>query len=285
MSAEQAIRDGDLSGALAELQAQVRNDPANAKHRIFLFQLLSVQGDWDRAARQLNLLGDLDAATLAMVQTYREALRCEKLRAGVFEGKHTPLVFGDPTQWVALMIEALRVAGQGDQAGAQRLRGEAFELAPTVQGKINDDAFEWVADADSRLGPMTEAIINGAYYWVPFERIKELQIEPPADLRDVVWMPAQFTWANGGGTVALIPTRYPGSESDERAQIRLARRTEWLEQGEDVYVGLGQRMLATDQGEYPLMDVRTISLDVPDQGSEEESAGDALEPATEQADG
>ena len=45
MSAEDRLREGDLSGALAELQDQVRSDPSNADYRVFLFQLLCVLGD------------------------------------------------------------------------------------------------------------------------------------------------------------------------------------------------------------------------------------------------
>ena len=73
-------------------------------------------------------------------------------------------------------------------------------------------------------------------------------------------MPGIFTWANGGESVGLIPTRYPGSESSDDNQIRLAHKTEWPEMAEGVYVGLGQRMLATDGGEFPLMDLRTVTL-------------------------
>ncbi len=65
----------------------MRKDPANAKHRIFLFQLLAVLGQWERAMNQLNVAGELDAGTLAMVQTYREALRCEVLRGEIFAGR------------------------------------------------------------------------------------------------------------------------------------------------------------------------------------------------------
>ena len=38
-----------------------------------------------------------------------------------------------------------------------------------------DSAFEWIADADDRLGPVLEAIVNGRYYWVPFERVRRIQ--------------------------------------------------------------------------------------------------------------
>ena len=60
--------------------------------------------------------------------------------------------------------------------------------------------------------------------------------------------------------IRCCPTRYPGSESSEDNQIRLARKTEWLEKAEEVYLGLGQRMLATNEEEFPLMAVREIRL-------------------------
>ena len=102
------IREGKLEEALAQLQESVRNDPSNVKYRVFLFQLLAVMGQWERALTQLNLIGEMDAGALAMVQTYREALLCEGLRTEVFAGKRSPLVFGKPEQWVALIIDALR---------------------------------------------------------------------------------------------------------------------------------------------------------------------------------
>ena len=130
--------------------------------------------------------------------------------------------------------------------------------------------FEWIADADSRLGPILELIVNGRYYWVPFSRISEIRLEEPEDLRDIVWAPAYLTWANGGETVGLIPTRYPGSEQSEDAHIRMARKTEWVEQADNFYVGLGQRVLATDVEEYSLLNVRHIALDTAETGGDDD---------------
>ena len=263
MLAEQILREGDPERSLARLQDQVRKDPSNLDYRVFLFQLLAILGQWDRAFTQLRVAGEMDAGTLAMVQTYREALRCEALRRAVFSGKGTPMVFGKPARWLALLIEALRLTAEGKLAAAQPLRDEAFDLAPAVPGAIDGQPFQWIADADPRLGPVLEAVINGVYYWVPVARVKEVCIEEPTDLRDLVWLPARITWANGGGTVALIPARYPGSEDSDNPRILLCRRTEWLDQGGGLYFGLGQRMLATDAAEYPLMDTRLISLETP----------------------
>lgn len=258
--AEASLRAGDPDAALARLQAAVRSQPGNAKLRVFLFQLLAVLGQWERALNQLNVATELDASTLAMAQMYRETLRCELLRTEVFAGKRVPLLFGEPDQWVALLLESLLTAGRGDKAAAARLREQAFELAPATAGRLDDGAFAWLADADARLGPMCEAVINGRYYWLPFSRLASIAIEAPADLRDFVWAPAHFTFTNGGEAVGVIPTRYPGSESSADGTIKLARRTEWLEQDGD-YLGLGQRLLVTDAGEYPLLDIRRIEFD------------------------
>jgi len=72
---------------------------------------------------------------------------------------------------------------------------------------------------------------------VPFERLRSIRLEAPADLRDVVWMPAKLGLTNGGEASALIPTRYPGSESDRNGLIRLSRKTEWDEVVPDTFHG------------------------------------------------
>ena len=257
-AAEQAVREGDLDAALTHLQQQVRQDPSSSELRVFLFQLLSVMGQWDRAVTQLDVAGDLDAGALAMVQMYREAVKCERLRDAVFSGRTSPMVFGEPDEWLALLIEALLVSGTPRAGEARTLRVRALEAAPPSAGTIDGQPFEWIADADARLGPVCEAVINGRYYWVPFSRLSRLDIEAPTDLRDVVWMPAHFAFTNGGEAVGVIPTRYPGSETSADPLIRLARKTIWIETGPDTYVGEGQRLFATDAAEFAVMDVRSI---------------------------
>lgn len=260
MQPEQSLHQGHPDTALAQLQDQIRKDPSNPKLRVFLFQLLAVFGQWERSLNQLKVAGDLDSANLLMVQTYREAIQCEALRAEVFAGKRSPLVFGDPQQWLAFLVEALRLEAEGHTAEAQSLRNQSFDEAPLVSGTFNGVGFEWIADADSRLGPVLEAIVNGRYYWIPFQQIRKIEIEEPADLRDVVWMPALFTWVNGGQATGLIPTRYPGSESSDDSLIKLARKTEWDEFAEGAYRGLGQRVFATNIEDYALMDARLVEL-------------------------
>jgi len=262
VDAERAVREGNLDAALEHLQQELRRAAADPKLRVFLFQLLCVRGEWDRAQTQLRVAADLDAQALPMAQMYGDAIRCELLRREVFAGTRSPLVFGEPEPWLALLLQSVQQAG-GDPAAAAELRSQAFEQAPPSEGSINGEPFQWIADADMRLGPVCEAVINGRYYWVPFARIASIELDAPADLRDVVWMPARFQFANGGEAVGVIPTRYAGSESADDARLKLARYTTWEERVPGLFTGAGQRMWSTDAGEYALMDVRNVKVESP----------------------
>jgi type VI secretion system protein ImpE len=264
---------GQPAAALKALQQAVRANAADARLRVFLFQLLCVLGQWQKAGDQLKVCGELDASTLAMVNTYGVALSCEAARQAVFAGKAAPHVFGAPTPWVALLAQALQLQAEGRSAQAAAARAQAFDEAPASSGTLDGERFEWLADADSRLGPVLEIIVNGRYGWLPVQHLAKLEIEPVADLRDLVWAPAQVTFANGGQTVALLPARYEGSAAAEDGTIQLARRTEWLAlDGADggdgpgdatQFRGLGQRVLVTDGGERGLLDIRSIQFDTP----------------------
>lgn len=257
------LRSGDPRGTLEQLKQEVRRAPRDVRLRTFLFQMFCVFGEWDRAVTQLTAAAELDPLALPMSQAYRAAIRCEMLRNRIFAGQRVPTVFGPPEPWMSLLIEADRLLAAGHLQQAAGLRDTAFDQAPAASGTIDGEAFAWIADADPRLGPMLEALVDGKYYWVPFHRLSRVDIEPPADLRDQVWMPAHFVWTNGGESFGFVPTRYPGSEAADEPALALARRTEWQGRGEDWFLGCGQRMLATDQGEYAVMDIRNITFAEP----------------------
>lgn len=259
MTSKELVQQGKLDEALAALQNEVRANPTDAKLRVFLFQLLAVMGQWERAANQLKVCNDQDPKTLLMAQVCGPALAAENLRAEIFAGKRSPLLLGEPEEWIGTLLQANKHFADGQFAAATELRTKAFEAAPATSGAVNGQPFEWIADADQRFGPMLEAIVDGKYYWVPFSRIKQITIDPPSDLRDLVWLPAIMTLSAGAQKVALLPVRYPGTEKSGDGAALLARKTDWQDAG-DVALGVGQRLLATDAAEYGLLEVRTITL-------------------------
>ena len=261
MTPEEFLKSGDPTGALAALQGLVKAKLADAKLRIFLFQLLCVLGLWDRAIRQLKVCGELDPGALQMAQAYREAIICEVYREKVFAGSKSPLVFGEPQEWLAWLIEAQKLLAGGEVQAAADLRAKAFEAAPASCGDLDGARFEWIADADMRFGPVLEAIVNGRYFWLPFAQIRAIAFDPPTDLRDAVWTAANLTLANDGQVVAFVPSRYPLSGQNGDAAEKLARATRWIDVGAETFTGLGQRLLSTDQGDVALLDARMIKFD------------------------
>lgn len=257
--AERLVRAGDPRAALTALTQAVKAAPAKPQLRIFLAQLLCVLGQWERAHTQLNVVADLDAKAGPMREMVGHALRCELIRTAVFEGRRSPMVFGQPDEWLGLLIESL-LQQSADPVLSASLGARAFEAAPASAGQLNGEPFAWIADADSRLGPVLEAMVNGKYYWIPFSRLARVSFEEPVDLRDRVWMPANLSFSNGGEAIAMVPTRYPGSQASDDGQIQMGAKTVWTEIGQERYHGLGQRVLVTDTGEHDLLSVRWIEF-------------------------
>ncbi len=258
--AEALLKSGDLDGCLQVVMSQLRSDASAIKPRILLFQLYCVVGEWERARRQLYILKDMDAATIPMFESYDSIIQCEHVRRAVFAGERSPLVFGQPAEWTAKLAAALAALAAGRLSEASALRDAAFDEAPTVQGQIDGRHFEWLADADGRLGPLFEVFIKGNYYWVPMDCVASLRLSEPEDLRDLVWAPVELRWSNGGEAVGFMPARYPGSESADDTRLQLSRLTEWQEPVPELLIGLGQRLLLTDEDEYPLLGVRQIDI-------------------------
>lgn len=255
-TAEEQFRRGDLTNALRSLQSEVRDDPSDPRKRVFLFQLLSILGDWSRAENQLEVLGGLDESQLMFSAAYRVALEAEAERERVFDAQSRPTFWGEKADWYRGLIDALN----DDASAASQRRTTAFESAPTASGTINGEAFAWIADSDSRLGPILEVVVNGRLQWVPFDQVVRIEADPPSDLRDTLWLPARFTWANGSQDAGLIPARYVGSPHSPDPQIQLGRKTTFEPIGADYVRGLGQRILSTDQGDYPILEVREIQI-------------------------
>src|SRR4029450_9074377 len=120
--------------------------------------LLRVPRPWERAPTQLNVVADMDDAAGPMREMVGHALRCEKIRAAVFEGRRSPMVFGEPEAWLAppsrgrapergrgpprLPQSPLR-SGAGETEPARSLAASAYQAAPATRGSIDGMPLEW----------------------------------------------------------------------------------------------------------------------------------------------
>src|ERR1700722_20347250 len=143
MTSAEFVQAGQLADGLSALQAEIRKQPENLKLRIFLFQLNCVLGRLDKALTQLQTVASLNAESMLLAQIFRPIIACEMLRKEVFAGARTPVIFGEPMEWVGLIVQANTSVAKGEFEMAANLRTRAFEAAPASEGTINGESFEW----------------------------------------------------------------------------------------------------------------------------------------------
>lgn len=257
--ADLLLRSGDLDGARAALVEVVRARPADEQARMFLFQLLAVSGEWDKAKKQLNALAQLSGEAQMLSVAYGQAIDAEAERMAVFAGAaraHQHVA----SAWAEGVVDALEHFGCGRIGEGEAARDAAFDAAPETPGTLDGEAFDWIADADARFGPTFEAIVGGRYGIQPFDQVERIESEGARDLRDTVWYPVQIFFRSGQSVAAMLPARYPGSEMSADVAERLARATNWVERpwGE---AGVGQHLWSLSSGDdRDLLSVRRLSF-------------------------
>jgi type VI secretion system protein ImpE len=236
MTAKELYKAGKLKEAVQALNAEVRDNPTDAKRRTFLFELLCFSGDFVRAEKQLHVLSqDSSEAQLATV-LYLSALHAERTRQDLFQKKEFP---------------------------ADSTESDAFS------GTINGQAFTAIADGDPRIGPRLEVYAAGAYLWIPYKHIESIEMEAPSKLRDLLWIPAlvrtgpAFKGMELGEVMLPAMTVFACNHADD--SVRLGRTTVW-EQEDSVVVPLGQKMFLVDDEEFPILEVRKIEFQHPETG-------------------
>ncbi|MFT4066128.1 type VI secretion system accessory protein TagJ [Paraburkholderia sp.] len=233
----------------------VRRHPSNVRERWLLFELLCVDGEWERALQQLQTCAALEPEGASRAHLYRGLIQSEMFRTEVFAGQRTPGEIDPLPTWVNLLIEANVKLGEGNLIAADELRTAAFDHAPATRGESTRiGAFEWLADSDTRLGPVCELAVAGGYRWVPFDAMKSLTLGPVTALTDLVWRSVIVGLRNATVLRGYLPVRYPGSESGPSA-IKLARETIWRDIGETGVIALGQKTWRTDTGDFGLLDI------------------------------
>ncbi|WP_232280419.1 type VI secretion system accessory protein TagJ [Sphingomonas sp. PAMC 26605] len=259
-----AIQSGaDVDAIIVNLIDDIRKRPADQRSRMYLFQLLCVEGMWDKAGAQLRTLAQLSPEAQMLAAGYGQAIAGEVTRAACFAGKGEATLLVDPDGWAADLVAAIEAEAAGYIARSVQLRSDAFDRCPLFSGEVDGRPFRTLFDGDMRFGPTVEAIVAGRWGLIPFSTIEEIVTAGPVDLRDLVWLPAEIRFRDGPALAAMLPVRYPGVEHEADADLRLARRTEWRELPYAVH-GAGQRVWTTDAGEdVGILSFRRIKFDRP----------------------
>lgn len=165
--------------------------------------------------------------------------------------------------------------GQLDEADLAR--EQALDHAPLVRTDTPDFQLDWIADSDSRFGPVCEIITAGHYRWLPMSDIAAWQVEQPATLLDLIWAPCALTLTDNSTVRGFMPARYPGLEDAPDRQgegdaLLLGRKTVWQEAGRTAIVGRGQKTWATSAGELGVFELASCRFGDGDGATQREAA-------------
>jgi type VI secretion system protein ImpE len=272
---------GRLNDAIEALGAELRNNPSDQQRRIFLFELLSFAGNWDRADKQLDILAGQDKDKRLGALLYRAALNAERTRHEMFlklaaGGAAAPTPGGGaaagsgqvPTPGGGAVAGSGQVPTPGSGADGESA-GAASAGAP-VGGTLNGREFESIEDSDPRIGARLEVLAADSYMWIPLAHIALIEMQKPKRLRDLLWAPAIIHTGpafqgNDLGEV-LLPVLSPFSWKHADEAVRLGRKTVWEEDSGGGEIPFGQKMLLVDGEEVPLLEVRKLEFRQPAAG-------------------
>jgi type VI secretion system protein ImpE len=269
--AKELLAAAHLDDAIAALLGQVKANPNDSASRTFLFELSCLSGDWDRAERQLDVIGQQSSEAQLGVMVYRANINAERERRRVFDEGVQPHFLREPPAYIDLCIEALKQVNRGQMSEARATLDRAEEERPAIAGTLGGKEFQDFRDYNDFIAPAVELIVKDKYVWLPFEQIKSIQISPPRQLRDMIWASARVEATDGTIGEVYMPSLYAGTTNSDNDQLRLGRMTDSKQLGEDLYRTLGLRLFLVDGEDKTLFEATPVEFSQTQQSGAEQA--------------
>lgn len=258
---------GNLSGAVDAALRLVKTNPTDAAARTFLFELSCFAGDWDRAEKQLDVIGHQDANAMIGSLIYRGNFKAERDRMKLFSDGLKPQFMSAVPSYVEDLLTANNRLREGNTFEARSIADTVEENRPAFPCTVNGEGFSDFRDYNDLTMCVFEVIHKDAYTWLPFESVQKVEFFEPKTLRDLYWIQANVELINGISGEMFFPALYSGSWKSENDQVRLGRMTDWRDVGEELFVGEGTKLFWMDGRDKSILDVRIIEFSHSDKES------------------
>src|SRR5688500_7651838 len=251
---------GNLTGAVEAALRLVKTNPTNEVARTFLFELSCFSGDWDRAEKQLEVLGHQDTNAMIGSMIYRQNFKAERDRAKLFSDGLKPEFLGTEPPHIAGLFDAVNRVREGNAAEAQAAIDRVDEERPAYSCEVNGEGFSDFRDYNDLTMCVFEAIFKDNYVWLPFENVLSINFFKPKTLRDLYWIQAEVEMVNGLQGEMFFPGLYTGTWKNDNDQVRLGRMTDWREVGNEVFIGEGTKLFWMDGKDKSILDITSIKF-------------------------
>jgi type VI secretion system protein ImpE len=265
MNARELYAEGRLGDAVLAMNDEVRSNPADPDARGFLAELLCVSGNLTRADKMLEALASQAAENAPGIALFRQLVRAEMSRQEFHTQGRTPDFLEEPDDVMKLHLRASIALREGNGGEAVGLLNEADEARPRVRGTLNGEAFEDLRDLDDLCAGFFEVLTTtGKYYWIPFEKVESLELQPPRRPRDLIWCGAGISVRGGPEGQVYLPALYaptPDPDLPDADELRLARKTDWIGGGDAPVRGRGLRTFLVGEEARTALELRTLHLE------------------------
>lgn len=254
-------RQGRLADAIAAMNAEVKAHPTDLAARGFLAELLCFDGNHQRVDLLLDQMAGLDASLAVPLALLRQLVRADVARQQFHEEGRLPEFLDAPTPWVKGYLQASILVREGKLAEAAGVLAAAEAERPRVAGSHDGTDFDDFRDLDDLAPGILEVYTStGKFFWIPLERVRELEFRPPQRPRDLLWRQAFMLVENGPEGEVYLPALYAGSMRATDEALKLGRATEWVgAEGEPVR-GVGQRSFLLGEIDVPMLELGRLTF-------------------------
>ncbi len=266
--AKAKLDEGNLDEAVELALNAVKAKPTDVAARTFLFELSFLAGDWERAEKQLDVIGQQDVNAMVGTLIYKQNIKAERDRIRSFEEGLMPECLMAPPKYVDKLLVANNYVRTNDMERARAVFDEIEEERPAFACTVNGEEVEDFRDFNDPTSCIFEVFVKDSYAWLPLEQVQRIEFFERKSLRDLFWIQAEVEMVNGTTGEMFFPSLYVNTGNSDDNKLRLGRGTEWSEPGDGIYVGTGLRLFALGS-EYKLIpDLKTIEF--VHEGDEEE---------------
>lgn len=258
--AKTLLEAGNLKGATEAALSVVKAKPTDAQARIFLFELSIFAGDWERARRQLDVIGHQDTTAMIGSKIYEQCIIAEGKRMDFFAKGAKPEFLATPPDYVYGILAANNKVREGSTAEAREILDQVETERPAFAARVNGAQVTDFRDYNDLTSGILEVIIKDSYVWVPFEQIEKITFEAPKSQRDYFWRQATLETDNGTNGDVFIPALYNDSWRSADDAIRLGKAADWRDLGEDIYIGEGAKLFAAGADHKTIFDLDELEF-------------------------
>ena len=256
--AKNQLDAGNLSGAVESALITVKTNPTDVQKRTFLFELSCFSGDWERAERQLDVIGQQDAKAMLGSLIFKQNFHAERSRMRYFSDGLKPEFLTPPPEYVEDLLTANNRLREGNAAEAREILDKVEEDRPAFACRVDGKEREDFRDYNDLTMCVFEAILKETYVWLPMEQVKKIEFFEPKSLRDLYWVQAKVDLHSGLGGEMFFPALYANSWKSRDDEVRLGRKTDWRDAGDEIYIGEGLREFFIEGKAKTILEIKEI---------------------------